>query len=67
MAILFKKKQNLDLETKMYLAQLLQNILTDSEYFLDLKEDVRKKLKKIRKGKIKTIPFEKIKSKYLNG
>ena len=67
MAILFKKKQNLDLEMKMYLAQLLQNILTDPEYFLDLKEDVRKKLKKIRKGKIKTIPFEKIKSKYLNG
>ena len=67
MAILFKKKQNLDLEMKMYLAQLLQNILTDPEYFLDLKENVRKKLKKIRKGKIKTIPFEKIKSKYLNG
>jgi hypothetical protein len=51
---------------KIYLAQLLQEILTDQEYFLDLKEDVKKKLKEFRKGKIKTVPFEKIKNKYLN-
>jgi uncharacterized protein YbcI len=66
MATLFKKKQNLNLEMKIYLVQLLQGILTDQEYFLDLKEEVRKKLKEFRKGKIKTVPFEKIKSKYLN-
>jgi hypothetical protein len=66
MATLFKKKQNLNLEMKIYLTQLLQGILTDQEYFLDLKEDVKKKLKEFRKGKIKTISFEKIKNKYLN-
>jgi glycopeptide antibiotics resistance protein len=66
MATLFKKKQNLNLEMKIYLAQLLQEILTDQEYFLDLKEDIKKKLKEFRKGKIKTVPFEKIKNKYLN-
>jgi hypothetical protein len=66
MATLFKKKQNLNLEIKIYLSQLLQDILTDQEYFLDLKEDVKKNLKEFRKGKIKTISFEKIKNKYLN-
>jgi predicted YcjX-like family ATPase len=66
MATVFKKKLNLDLETKIYLAQLLQNILTDQEYFLDLKEAVKKKLKKFRKGGNRIISFEKIKSKYLN-
>jgi hypothetical protein len=60
MATLFKKKQNLSLEMKIYLAQLLQEILTDQEYFLDLKEDVKKKLKEFRRGKIKTIPFREI-------
>jgi len=60
MATLFKKKQNLNLEMKIYLAQLLQGILTDKEYFLDLKEEVKKKLKEFRKGKIKTIPFREI-------
>jgi predicted YcjX-like family ATPase len=64
MATAFKKKLNLDLETKIYLTQLLQNILTDQEYFLDLKEAVKKKLKGFRKGKIRIISFEKIKSKY---
>jgi len=44
----------------------LQDILTDQEYFLDLKEDVKKNLKEFRKGKIKTVSFEKIKNKYLN-
>jgi len=60
MATLFKKKQNLNLEMKIYLAQLLQGILTDKEYFLDLKEEVKKKLKEFRKGKIKTVPFREI-------
>jgi predicted YcjX-like family ATPase len=66
MATLFKKKQNLNLEIKIYLAQLLQDILTDQEYFLDLKEDVKKNLREFRRGKNKTISFEKIKNKYLN-
>jgi len=64
MATLLKNTRKLDLEMKIYLAELLQSILNDSEYFLDLKEDVKKKLKELRR-KRKTISFEEIKKKYL--
>lgn len=64
MATLLKNTKKLDLEMKIYLAELLQSILSDSEYFLDLKEDVKKKLKELRR-KRKTISFEEIKKKYL--
>jgi hypothetical protein len=64
MANLVKNTKKLDLEIKIYLAELLQSILNDPEYFLDLKEDVKKKLKELRR-KRKTISFEEIKKKYL--
>jgi len=65
MATLLKNTKKLDLEMRIYLAELLQSILNDPEYFLDLKEDVKKKLKELRRKKIRTISFEEIKKKYL--
>jgi hypothetical protein len=44
---------------------LFQSILNDPEYFLDLKENVKKKLKELKRKKTKTISFEEIKKKYL--
>jgi hypothetical protein len=60
-----KKQKKLDLEMKIYLSELLQSILNDPEYFLDLKENVKKKLKELKRKKTKTISFEEIKKKYL--
>ncbi len=66
MPTLFKKRKKLDLELKLYLTNLVQNILNDPEYFSELREEVKKKLQSLRKNKGKTISFEKIKKKYLN-
>jgi hypothetical protein len=65
MTTLSKNTKFLNLEMKIYLAQLVQSILNDPEYFLDLKTGVKKKLKELRKKKIRTISFEEIKKKYL--
>jgi len=51
----------LDLEIKIYLAELLQSILNDPEYFLDLKEDVKKKLKELRRKKLELFLWRKLK------
>ena len=60
------KRKKLDLETKLYLTELLQQILRDQEYFLELKEDVKKRLQSFRRNRGKVISLAKIKEKYLN-
>ena len=60
------KRKKLDLETKLYLTELLQQILWDPEYFLELKENVKKRLQSFRRKKGKVISLAKIKEKYLN-
>jgi hypothetical protein len=65
MSTLVKNTKKLDLEMKIYLAELLQSILSDPEYFSDLKKDVKKKLKELKRKKLRTISFEEIKKKYL--
>lgn len=60
------KRKNLDLETKLYLTKLVQQILNDPEYFLELKENVKKRLQSFRRNRGKVISFERIKKKYLN-
>ena len=46
------------------IAQAVAEILTDPDFGLELRPAVRKRLEKIRSGKIKTIPLAQIKKKY---
>jgi len=48
-----KKRNNLIRELKIYLPQLMLEILRDPDFGLELREEIKAKLEKIRKKKVK--------------
>ncbi len=65
MSALMKDKQFLSL-VKMSVAESVQQVLTDPDFGLELKESFKKKLLKYKNRKSeKLISFEEIKKKYL--
>jgi hypothetical protein len=58
-----KEKENLIRELKMYLPQLILEILRDPDFGLEIRDDIKEKLEKIRKKKVKFFNEEEVKKK----
>jgi hypothetical protein len=58
-----KERENLIRELKMYLPQLILEILRDPDFGLGIREEIKEKLEKIRKKKVKFFNEEEVKKK----
>jgi hypothetical protein len=58
-----KEKENLIRELKMYLPQLILEILRDPDFGLEIRDEIKEKLEKIRKKKVKFFNEEEVKKK----
>jgi len=58
-----KERENLIRELKMYLSQLILEILRDPDFGLEIGDEIKEKLEKIRKKKVKFFNEEEVKKK----
>jgi hypothetical protein len=58
-----KERENLIRELKMYLPQLMLEILRDPDFGLELREEIKAKLEKIRKKKVRFFTEKEVKKK----
>jgi hypothetical protein len=58
-----KEKENLVRELKMYLPQLILEILKDPDFGLEIRDEIKKKLEKIRKKKVRFFDEKEVKKK----
>jgi hypothetical protein len=58
-----KERENLIRELKMYLPQLILEILRDPDFGLEIRDEIKEKLEKIRKGKVKFFKEKEVKRK----
>jgi hypothetical protein len=58
-----KERENLIRELKMYLPQLILEILRDPDFGLEIRDEIKKKLEKIRKGKVRFFDEKEVKKK----
>jgi hypothetical protein len=58
-----KERESLIRELKMYLPQLILEILRDPDFGLEIREEIKKKLEMIRKKKVKFFNEKEVKKK----
>jgi hypothetical protein len=58
-----KERENLIRELKVYLPQLILEILRDPDFGLEIREEIKEKLEKIRKKKVKFFNEKEVKKK----
>jgi hypothetical protein len=58
-----KERESLIRELKMYLPQLILEILRDPDFGLEIRDEIKEKLEKIRKKKVKFFNEEEVKKK----
>jgi hypothetical protein len=58
-----KERENLIRELKVYLPQLILEILRDPDFGLEIRDEIKEKLEKIRKKKVKFFNEEEVKKK----
>jgi hypothetical protein len=58
-----KERKNLIRELKIYLPQLMLEILRDSDFGLEIREEIKEKLKKIREKKVKFFNEKEVKKR----
>jgi hypothetical protein len=58
-----KERESLIRELKMYLPQLILEILRDPDFGLEIREEIKKKLERIRKKKVKFFNEKEVKKK----
>ncbi len=58
-----KIKENLIREFKTYLPRLILEILKDPDFGLEIKEEIKKKLEKLRKNKVKFFSEEEVRKR----
>jgi hypothetical protein len=61
--IKIKERKNLIRELKIYLPQLMLEILRDSDFGLEIREEIKEKLKKIREKKVKFFNEKEVKKR----
>jgi|FaiFalDrversion3_1042247.scaffolds.fasta_scaffold47011_2 hypothetical protein len=58
-----KERENLIRQLKIYLPQLMLEILRDPDFGLEIREEIKKKLERIRKKKVKFFSEKEVKKK----
>jgi hypothetical protein len=58
-----KERENLIRQLKIYLPQLMLEILRDPDFGLEIREEIKKKLERIRKKKVKFFSEKEVKKR----
>ncbi len=61
-----KERENLIRELKIYLPQLMLEILRDPDFGLEIREEIKEKLERIRKKKVKFFSEKEVKKEAKN-